>query len=370
MTTTQPSQTVPIAQPGWGTDCCAAICERCDRSYLVPEQIAAAAPMRCPLCFQATLTRLPETHADARFAHPPEITVPFELPEAALERAFQQFAERIPYAPADLSTKTLRGRVQAIFLPVWLVDAHAQAEWAAEAGYNYQVVSHRDQYHGAGWSSQQVQEQRIRWEPRLGRLTRAYTNIPAPALEDHRRVNEQLGKYTLTRGQPYQPEALAGALLRAPERTPQDAWSDARPALEAAAAEECRQACGADHLRQFSWQPRFDAENWTLMLLPMFSTFYQDDEGAPQPVWVNAQTGQVSGKRRASPARAMRQAGIFLGVAVIIFLLSLALLAASLALPLLAAVSILGFTAAVLTGLAAIFPIFRTWSFNRSQANS
>ena len=71
-------------------------------------------------------------------------------------------------------------------VPVWLVDGEVQAEWRAEAGYHYQVVSHQDRYEDrrGGWSSREVKETRTRWEPRLGRLKRAYQNLRAPALEE------------------------------------------------------------------------------------------------------------------------------------------------------------------------------------------
>jgi hypothetical protein len=284
-----------------------------------------------------------------------------------MEATLQQFASRIPYPPQDLAPGNLRRRAKRVLLPVWLVDAQAQALWQAEAGFDYEVVSHRDQFAGGGWSSQRVKEARIRWEPRLGQLMRSYTNIPAPALEEHRQLREQLGGHDLTAAEPYQPNVISNTILRAPDRSPQDAWGDARAAIQAAAADECRRAAGADHIRQFAWQPEFSAENWTLLLLPVFTTVYYDDDNNPQPVWINAQTGQLSGKRRASPKRATRAAGIWLAVAAAIFLVSLALTAAAALLPMLLALSVIGFIVAILAGVGAAVPLFRVWAFNRRQ---
>jgi len=351
----------------WGLRCLAAVCERCDAAYLLPEENAAALLERCPRCFSAALTPLPLDGENPRFAFNPELAAPFELTDAGMIAAIQQFTSNIPYPPLDLTADNLRRRARRMYLPIWLLDVQAHALWSAEAGFDYEVVSHRDQYAGGGWSSQQVQEARIRWEARVGRLERAYTNIAAPALEDNDQLRAQLGDFNITAAQPYGPDTIRAAILRVPDRSPQDAWSDAHPAVQAAAADECRQAAGADHIRRFTWQPEFKAENWTLLLSPVISTVYFDDEQTPQPVWINAQTGQINGKRRASPKRAARAAGIWLAVAAIIFLMSGALSAAAILLPFLAVLGLIGFVVAVLVGVGAAVPLFRVWTFNRRE---
>ena len=41
-------------------------------------------------------------------------------------------------------------------------------------------------------------ETRVRWEPRVGRLNRAYENVAAPALDDHRALMARLGNLNLS----------------------------------------------------------------------------------------------------------------------------------------------------------------------------
>ncbi len=176
---------------------------------------------------------------------PPETRlIPFSLSPTALESSIQSFAKDIPYAPDDLNPRQLRSRLQAVYLPMWLVDAEVQATWQAEAGFNYEVVSHQEKFeeNRGGWSTRQVNETKIRWEPRLGRLQRSYQNISAPALEEHRQLQAQLGLFELSQAQPYQTQTIQSAMLRLPDRTTQDAWPDAKPAFQQAAVEECRQA--------------------------------------------------------------------------------------------------------------------------------
>ena len=352
----------------WGAKLQAAVCERCDWAFLAPTE---SLPQLCPHCFQAQLTRMAEGVEQLPYIHPPELLLPFTLPAERLGQAVQAFAQGIPYAPPDLAPKDLQGRLRRIYLPMWLVDAQVKAIWQAEAGFDYEVVSHQDHFddHRGGWSSNEVKEGRVRWEPRLGRLSRSYTNISAPALDEHASLRRAVGDFEAASAQPFQAEALSAAFVRLPNRPPKDAWSDATLAFQAAAAEECRQAASADHMRQFSWQPDYQNPNWTLQLLPLYATYYKDDEGKPQPVLVHGQSGRINGVRRASMARGRQAALMLLGVAVVIFLISLVVSLVSIALPPLLVLGVIGMVAALLVGLGAIYPVSAAWWFNRQQEN-
>jgi hypothetical protein len=348
----------------WGVGVEIAVCERCDWSYLLP---AGSPPWRCPHCFQAELTPWNGHAEDLPRTAPPELVLPFSVAASQVSMAIQNFAKNIPFPPEDLNPKNLNTRMQRVYLPMWLVDADAEGTWQAEAGFDYEVVSHQDHFdeYRGGWSSHQVNEGRIRWEPRLGRLKRRYQNIAAPALEENQRIQSALGKYDLSQAAPYQTQVIDGAVVRLPNRPAQDAWTDAKPAFQAAAAEECRQAASAQHMRQFTWQPEFKEQNWTLLLMPLFATYYKDDEGHPQPVLVNGQSGQINGVRRASMKSGQRAALGMLAAAMVIFLASLGISAVSLAMPPLLVVGVLGLVAALLFGLGAVYPVVSVWWFNR-----
>ena len=246
---------------------------------------------------------------------------------------------------------------------MWLVDSQVQATWQAEVGFNYEAVSHRDSFDekGGGWQSQQFTETRIRWEPRVGKLTRTYHNITAPALEEHFALRDKLGRYDLEVGQGYQPEFMDQALVRLPNRSPEDAWPDAVPALKAMASEECCRAAGADHMRQFRWTEAYPDQNWTLFLLPMYVTYYFDDDENPQPVLIHGQTGQLSGYKRPSMKQARRSALIIVAVAVVIFGLSLIIGLASLVVRSLFPVAGVGVGIALVVGMSALTPMVIVW---------
>ena len=187
----------------WNINLEAAICEHCDWSYLLP---AGVLPVYCPHCFEAPLSSLAGQADSLSYSQPPELILPFTVSNEKLAQNIQHFAGGIWFAPGDLNPQNLKERLQRIYLPMWLVDSDVEATWQAEAGFNYDVVSHQDRFdeNRGGWVSQQITETRIRWEPRLGRLRRIYHNTIAPALEEHIQFQRKLGQYNLKAARPYQ----------------------------------------------------------------------------------------------------------------------------------------------------------------------
>lgn len=351
----------------WGFEHTSAVCSHCDAVFLVTSNASEMDARICPACAQGELKALHSDHAGSREDYIPELVIPFAVTEAGVSGALERFCRTAPYPPEDLSSARLVGRLRRVFLPVWLVDFQTAAEWRVEAGFDYQVVSHQDQYTGSGWQSRRIAKDRVRWEPRLGRLTRSYTNIPGPAVDENASLAASLGSYDSIKARPYSPELINSAWIRLPNRSRPDAWPEITARAHDIAAEEVRLAARADHQRRFTWRPEFSGQTWTLLLQPLLSTYYTDDEGRRRLVWINGQTGRIGGEVRASMGRALRVSAAFLAAAVLLFVIGLILaLAASFAPPLLAA-AILAWSVAVVCALLTVVPAARVWVFNRSS---
>ncbi len=344
----------------------AAVCEHCDWRYRVP---AGAALPVCPHCRQAELT--PMTGDAASLATAVEAAVPFGASDADLSRGLHRFAGGFLFRPRDLTTENLHSRIQRLYLPRWLVDCDVEAGWRAEAGFDYQVVSHQDQFDESTkqWQSQQIRERRVRWEPRAGRLTRRYENVDAPGMEEDAAVRQRLGDFDLALAVPAGERSLDDALVRLPNRAADDAWSDAVPALRQRAATECQQACRADHLREFDWTPQFSGQQWTQLLLPVFASYYADEEGAPHAVLIHGQTGKAYGRRQAA-FRPARNLSLALGAFAVIALLASLMMVVGSSVgggDLLLNLGLIGVLAAMAIGILAIVPVAYVWIFNRMQ---
>jgi len=350
---------------GWGEDRVPVVCNDCDWRYLT----AVSTPVpHCPHCASGDIEALSPGDLGDAVGLVPELAVPYRVGPDVVGRQVAAFAEPIPFPPEDLAPDVLVSRMQRVLLPVWLVDTDAVSDWRAEVGFDYEVVSHRERYaDGAGWSTHEVQEGRIRWEPRVGRLGRHYANVAAPGLTTHGVLTRLLGDFDLGAAVPLTGGVPEGVIVRLPDRSAQAAWADAQSELRRRAQDECRDASGADHVRDFRWSPVCSDLNWTLLLLPLYLTHYRDDEGAVQRVLVNGQTGRLHGASRGSARRAQRRALTIGIVALIAFALSLIVGLAGLIVPPLLVVGLLGGIVAVLIGAGALAPIGRVALFNRRQ---
>lgn len=338
----------------WGRPLQAAICEKCDWDYLlVPDQ---KLPI-CPHCYGQTLTALPLE--DVQQNGLPELVVPFAIRESVVEKQLNYFSKQFYFSPSDLKEKNLIGRLRRVFIPAWMVDSDIDAVWQAETGFDYQVVSHQENFVSDSWHTQEVKETKVRWETRKGKLQRRYDNVRAPALDDIQNVRGRLGRFDAEGAAQYEPSMLDGVMVRLPNRDPEDAWPDTHPTFKELAAEECRSAARADHIRQYKWQAAYANQNWSLLLLPVFSTWYVDDDDQPQPVLLNGRTGQIWGVMHASMKRA-RRFTVLLGIlAVLLFIFTFILAFFEPSLAFLTA--LLGFA----VGLGAIWPIIYVSRFNR-----
>ncbi|HEX9019585.1 MAG TPA: hypothetical protein VF806_10375 [Anaerolineaceae bacterium] len=356
------------ATSAWGAALSTAVCEKCHWRYLVD---AHTTPSLCPNCYQVKLSILPQGLPDMPHPYPPELALPFQVPEGRLAQAIQGFSKGIPFAPAGLNPTELSTRMRKIFLPVWLVDGEVSAIWQAEAGFHYDVVSYQEIYdqNRSGWKSNEAKETRVHWEDRVGSMQRTYQNLAVAAIDDTTLLDKQLGGFNLKSSEPYQADVVAQSIVRLPDHAPKEAANEAWLVFQQTAAQDCQQACAAEQIRQFRWKAQFANLNWTLQLLPVYSTFYLDDDGHPQPVLIHGQTGSITGIRKASSRRAGKTGLVLLVVSILILLIGL-LLDAVLAgrYPGLSAITTV-LTLAGLVGLpCAALPYIIVVDFNRRQA--
>lgn len=347
----------------WGSDWVLEGCASCNGVFVLPPEKVS---QRCPFCGQTSLAQMNPADNQPVYTQPPELVVPFGAAENQLRASVRQFAKSLWLAPADLSENALLERLQPIYLPMWLVDAQVQGEWQAEMGFDYEIVSHREQFKNSDWQTERVKEKRVRWEQRVGRLHRQYDNQAAPALEEQAQVEGKIGRFDRRAQKPFLPGDLHGAVVHLPNRPPEDAWSEAVVGLQTAVAQDCRLACEADHSRGFKWSPRFANQQWTQLLLPLYTSYYLDDDNRAHMVLLHGQTGKLHGAKRASMKRARRVAGIIAVVAAVFLLITLALLAVSYAVTE-ETLAWAGLVVGILTagvGGTAVIPLLYAWYIN------
>lgn len=347
----------------WGSGRQPTGCSHCRRVFLTLEKQVGE---DCPLCRQGKLTPQP-----ARMRpEPPERLLPFRIGRKNLPGIYSRFMEGVWIAPEDFTPETLLSRTTPLFWPMWLVDSDIHGHWQMEAGFNYQVESAKETFTGGQWRSRKQIEQKVRWEPRLGELTYHLDNIPAPALEEHDNRLSLTGGYVLEEAADFDPQRLGSALLEVPDLPPEDAWPLAKPLIDKTAGQVCARAAEADHFRNAAIKAAYHNLHWTQLLLPLYVTYYRDDDGQPQILLVNGHTGRISGPRLASRKRGLRIAGVIGAIAGFLLILALGGLLLTLIFPpagvIAALLGLLGFA----LGIGAIVPAVWPAQWNRKQSQT
>ncbi|MCA9913902.1 MAG: hypothetical protein KC496_11160, partial [Anaerolineae bacterium] len=210
----------------WGQVVQPAVCETCDWTYLLTDSSLT----RCPNCYQGELQPFDEDLEQLASIAPPELVMPFSVTPERVQKSLETFIQGIPLPPRDLDARELTLRAQRVYLPRWLLDAKIQAKWRAEAGFQYEVESYKQQYRGGQWQSQKVLEKRLDWESRMGQLQREYENIPAPALDEDAALERQLGVF-MAGAEHYQPQLLTDSSIRLPNRSTDAALHEAQESM-------------------------------------------------------------------------------------------------------------------------------------------
>ena len=336
----------------WQLPLAQAVCDNCDWVYLVSQ---ASDPSKhsvtCPHCFVATLSPLQQDdHTPPPL--PPELVVPFSAETKAIVANITQFAKSFRFSPKDLNAVNLSARLKRVYLPMYLIDATVDAEWQAEMGFNYQTVSHVERLTESQWQTHEQRETRTRWEPRVGTIQKRYDNVRAAALEEHDELITPMGKYRLWDPEPYDSELIDGAMIRLGNRDSADAWEDALPTFLELAEKSCLKAATGQQIRQFKWHPTFTDQNWTKLLIPVYTSYYRNDKDDPIPVIINGRNAAVLGDKVSSLDTAWRWSALLGMLSIALFILMLVLLFTSTG----AATGLLTFVA-VIVGLSALYPL-------------
>ena len=352
---------IPNWTEDWGDSMVLSHCPSCDGNFIVSLSVEIEL---CPYCGSAVLTYLEEAADLPVYTQAPELMLPFSVPKETLQQNVAQFVKNNKFAPSDLTPQNLNGRLQPLYLPFWLVDASTEARWQAEVGFDYQIVSHQEKFGDSGWQSEKIKETKVRWEPRVGALQRRYDNQTAPALEEHVQWRKLLGSFKTESPKPYQAEAVAGVMVRLPNRPPEDAWPEAEATLKTAATAEVRQAAKADHIREFRWSAAYSDQNWTQMLAPIYATYYRDDNDIVRMVYAHGQTGELAGIQRASLKKAKRYSRVIGIGAALLFSLSLILGMIGFFETAVLPWAMFGFMAAVGVGITGVLPLLIAYSIH------
>ena len=177
-----------------------------------------------------------------------------------------------------------------------------------------------------------------------------------------------LGKYKLNSATNYSAAALERASIRVPSLFPDAAWLYAKFGFDRLTGIDCQKAASAQHIDEFTIEAEYQDQNWTQLLLPVYTTAYRDEDGNVYPILIHGQNGKIFGINRASQHQARNWSLGIAAIALICFILGLLFAAGATLLPPLGVVSLLFFGGALLFGITAPIPAFWAWNFNSKES--
>ena len=335
-------------------------CSQCGVAHLIPKEMETAL---CPACFRARLKSQPTVIRP----EPPELLLDFDITPSQVQGRFELWLKGVWLRPKELAPEVLTQRLTRTFVPMWLVDGKVTGNWQAQMGFDYEVASSQEVFHGGHWTTHKLTETRIRWEPRTGTAERTYQNLTVPALEEHAHLVRGLGKFDLGLALKYAADKLESASVRVPSLLPDAAWPLAKSGFNQLTAKDCQKAAAAQHVDEFTIEAEYEDQNWTQLLLPVYTTAYRDEEGKVYPILIHGQNGVIFGVRRASQRQARNWSLGIAALALVCFVLGLLSAAGTVLLPPLGVISLLFFGAALLVGLSAPIPAIWAWNFNQKS---
>ncbi|MEM9777995.1 MAG: hypothetical protein AAF902_25695, partial [Chloroflexota bacterium] len=264
---------------------------------------------------------------------PAELVMKLRMNRKRAEKELGNWRRKFRFPSKDLTDANLNKRLQLIYVPAWLMDTTLQTQWAADVGFDYEVQSFKEKYKGSSWTTQEVRRTQKDWEGRAGTITLRYDNLPADAIEEENqffplvrlgrnadRFVADATKNTESSNGAFAADKEASSFIL-PSRVPADAVSEMLPVLMERAKVDAQKACRADHIRNFKWAPKILEQNWTKMMIPVWSTWYLDEDERRRMVFMHGKTGHGWGEKIPSMRRAWRVALFFFAAAFCLMML-------------------------------------------------
>jgi len=291
-------RSLPIDARGWLAEKTSARCQSCQAISVFD---ASKVGRRCDFCGSAQLVPYEQVQDSIR----PESLLPFKVSEPQARDLIRRWYGRQWLAPNSLKSKALTDTAGGIYLPYWTFDAHADAEWTAEAG----------DYYDTREGGKQVR--RVRWRPASGALSHTFDDdLVAASKGVDAALLRGVEPFPTDALIPYDPGYLAGWTVERYQIDLVGAAARSRQQMEAALERLCAAEVPGDTHRSLNVQATFTDQRFKHILVPIWLLTYTYGAKSFQVV-VNGETGRMAGQH---PWSWIKIALIVLAVLLVLYL--------------------------------------------------
>lgn len=282
----------PRIRRGWGEQQREVQCQSCKAISVFDAKRVA---QRCDFCGSPAIVAH-ESHEDAIT---PQSVLPFQLTQAQVHENVRRWYGTLWLAPSRLRKAALTDTLRGVYLPYWTFDAHAHAQWRADAGYYYYVT---ETYTDSKGETRTREVRHTRWEHASGEVRHFFDDLLVPGtMGIHEKLLRDIEPFpTRTDLRPYVPEFVRGWTV---ERYQLDLPKAARQGQEKM-DEELRRLCvrqiPGDTYRDLSVRSQYSDRTFKHVLVPVWLVSYRYGSKTYQVV-ANGYTGKMAGEYPYSP---------------------------------------------------------------------
>lgn len=267
-------------------------CDACGAEATPPANVTS---FSCAFCSSNIIAKANECSVVK-----PHAVLPFALTREQALTSFRTWVNSRWFAPNALKERaSIDNGLSGMYLPHWTFDANTTTSYQGQRGDAYYVnvtitVNGRPQVR---------QERRIRWSPASGTVRNSFDDllVPASSTLDVQEVRE-LTPWDLAKCVPYKDDYLAGFRAERYQLPLPQGFAQAKQMMQPAISQTIRQDIGGDEQRIEAANTRYSNVTFKHILLPIWVSAYRFG-GKVFTFMINAQTGEVRGKRPYSPIK-------------------------------------------------------------------
>ncbi len=244
----------------------------------------------CPFCGANVVTQ-PKA-ADPLVA--PDGLLPFKVPKEQAQTQVRAWLQSRWFAPNALKRLARQEGIAGLYLPFWAYDADTVSQYTGQRGENYTETK---TYTDSDGNIQTSEEQRTRWWPTAGEVSRSFQDVLIAASRSvpEKKLNG-LAPWDLEALSPYEPAYLAGFKAQHYQVELPDGFQEAKSVMAKVIDGDIRHDIGGDEQIVDSVETAYSNTRFRHLMLPVWMGAYRF-RSKPYQVVVNARTGEVQGER-------------------------------------------------------------------------
>lgn len=278
----------PATSRHWGYGRKEVKCQSCQAiSVFVDGRIA----QRCDFCGSAAIV----AHEDLQDAITPQSILPFKISDGQIRTLIRQWYGSRWFAPNRLKNAALTDTLHGVYLPYWTFDAHANAQWTAEAGhYYYTTQTYRD----SSGNVQTRQVRQVRWMPAAGQVTHFFddTLVPGTVGVGGHLLRKIEPFPTQTDLQVYSPEYVRGWTVERYQVDLRQAARIGQDQMQAQLQVLCAQQVPGDTYRNLRVSSQYTGRTFKHVLVPVWLVSYTYGRKRYQII-ANGYSGKIAGEQ-------------------------------------------------------------------------